>query len=142
MGQEFKSITRTITESDVTLFGALSGDLAEHHVSIQVAESAEFGGRIAHGLLVLSYGHGLMLGSGLVRTNVIAFLGIENWNFRAPVALGDTIHVVFRVAELRVSRSNPDRGVLGFDVEILNQRDEVVQSGRQNLLLRTGKEAA
>ncbi|MBI2321493.1 MAG: dehydratase, partial [Chloroflexi bacterium] len=48
---------------------------------------------------------------------------------------GDTIHVRERVAEKRASRSKPDRGFVAFDVEVVNQRGEVVQSGQWKLLV-------
>lgn len=138
VGQEFRSRTRTITESDVVSFAGLTGDYSEIHLSETVAAANGFGGRIAHGLLGLSYAHGLMLGGGLLADCAIAFLGISDWRFLKPVRLGDTISIAFRIAELRESRSSPDRGILTFEVEVVNQHGEVVQSGRKSLMLSTG----
>jgi acyl dehydratase len=137
VGQRFDTRTRTITESDVTAFAGLTGDYSEIHVSRSYAAGTEFGEPIAHGLLVLSYAHGLMLGGGLLAGTAIAFLGLSDWRFIAPVRLGDTIRVRFDVAEMRVRSSRPDQGVLTFDTKVLNQRDEVVQAGKKALLLTT-----
>lgn len=137
LGQEFRSRTRTITEADVVSFAGLTGDYSEIHVSESVAGSGDFGGRIAHGLLVLSYAHGMMLGGGLLADCAVAFLGISDWRFREPVHLGDTIHVTFRIVELRKSRSLEHRGILTLEVDIINQRSAIVQSGRKSLLLST-----
>jgi acyl dehydratase len=78
-----------------------------------------------------------MLGGGLLAGTAIAFLGLSDWRFIAPVRLGDTIRVRFDVAEMRVRSSRPDQGVLTFDTKVLNQRDEVVQAGKKALLLTT-----
>lgn len=137
LGMAFTSPSRTITEADVTIFASMTGDFAEIHVSEPIAVLQDFGGRIAHGLLVLSYSHGLMMGGGLFRSSVVAFLGIADWRFAAPVRLNDTIIVEFSIAELRVSHSLSNRGILGLDIRVVNQRGETVQSGRQSLLMRT-----
>ena len=65
---------------------------------------------------------------GIKEGTAIAFLGMT-WNMRNVVKIGDTIRVVERVKELRPSSSKPDRGVVVFDVKVLNQRDEVCQDG-------------
>jgi acyl dehydratase len=137
VGQVFETATRTVTEGDVVTFAGHTGDYSEIHVSQAYAEDTEFGERIAHGLLGLSMAHGLMMGGGLLAGTAIAFLGLSDWSFRAPIRLQDTIRVRFEVAELRVRRSRADQGVLTFDVQVLNQRDEVVQTGRKAILLHT-----
>ena len=68
----------------------------------------------------------VLVGGGLLAGTAIAFLGLADWSFRAPIRLQDTIRVRFEVAELRVRRSRADQGVLTFTVDVLNQRDEVV----------------
>lgn len=140
VGQVFETATRTITEGDVVTFAGHTGDYSEIHTSRTYAEASDFGERIAHGLLGLAVSHGLMMGGGLLAGTAIAFLGLEDWRFRAPIRLQDTIRVRFEVAELRVRDSRPDQGVLTFDVQVLNQHDELVQSGRKALLLHTDGE--
>ncbi|MGV9798223.1 MaoC/PaaZ C-terminal domain-containing protein [Mycobacterium sp. NPDC003449] len=135
VGQRFRSPARTITESDVGSFAGLTADYSPMHIDREFAEQSQFGGRIAHGLLGLSVAHGLMFGSGLLGSNAIAFLGLSDWSFRAPIALGDTIHVDFEIAELRRRTSKPEQGIATFEVEVVNQRAEVTQSGRKALLL-------
>jgi acyl dehydratase len=46
------------------------------------------------------------------------------------VQIGDTIHVEEQVAELRPSRSKPDRGVVVFNVQVINQRGETCHDGQ------------
>jgi acyl dehydratase len=62
---------------------------------------------------------------------VLAFMGLE-WKFFLPVRVGDTIRVAIRVA---AKRSMKEGGVLIEERRVLNQRDEVVQSGRSTLLV-------
>ncbi|MBK1789039.1 MaoC/PaaZ C-terminal domain-containing protein [Prauserella cavernicola] len=136
VGLTFDSPSRTITESDVVSFAGLTGDFFPLHTSEEYAKGTEYGTRVAHGLLGLSYAHGLMWArTGALDDCIVAFLGIGDWRFTGAIHLGDTIHVRYSVAELRPSRSRRDRAVVVFAVEVLNQRDEVVQQGTKSLLL-------
>ncbi|MEU0493947.1 MaoC/PaaZ C-terminal domain-containing protein [Mycobacterium sp. NPDC006124] len=135
IGLTFSSPGRTITETDVVTFAGNTADYSPIHVDHEFARASQFGGVIAHGLLGLSIAHGLMFGGGLLGHNAIAFLGMSDWNFRAPIMPGDTIRVDFEVAELRRRSSVPDQGIVTFAVRVLNQRDHVVQEGRKALLL-------
>jgi acyl dehydratase len=135
-GRTFRSPTRTITETDVVMFAALSGDQNEIHTSETWArEHGAYGRRVAHGLLCLGVGHALMLRLGILEGTAVALLGIEDWRFEAPVFFGDTIHVEFSVAAARASRSRPDRGVVTFACAYRNQEGAQVQSGRQVVMV-------
>ena len=136
VGLAFRSPTRTVTETDVVMFAAMTGDYSELPTSQAFAEKTQYGRRVAHGLLGLAMGHGLMWPrTNALRDCAIAFLGVSDWRFSGPIFLGDTIRVDYEIVELRDSRSNPDQGIATFGVEIINQRDEVVQSGRKTLLM-------
>lgn len=135
IGLSFDSPSRTITESDVVSFAGLTGDFYPLHTSEEFAKDTEYGTRIAHGLLGLSYAHGLMwTRTGALDDCIVAFLGISDWRFTGPIHLGDTIRVRYSVAELRPSRTRDDRAIAAFYVEVLNQRDDVVQHGTKTLL--------
>ena len=54
LDKTFVTSGRTITEADLVAFAGLSGDFNSLHVDETFAASTPFGGRIAHGLLVLS----------------------------------------------------------------------------------------
>lgn len=136
-GRRFVSPTRTITETDVVMFAAMSGDYNEVHTSETWArERGPFGRRVAHGFLCLGLGHALMLRLGLLEGTAVALLGLEDWRFVAPVFFGDTLHVEFEVLSARASRSQPDRGVVTLACDYLNQDGAVVQRGRQTLMVR------
>ncbi|MCL6443786.1 MAG: MaoC family dehydratase N-terminal domain-containing protein [Alicyclobacillus sp.] len=136
VGLSFESPTRTITEADVVAFAGLTGDYSELHTSEEFARNTMFGRRVAHGLLVLAYAHGLMWArTGEFRECAVAFLGLSDWKFRRPIFLGDTIRVSYRISDLRDSRSDSSKAIATFDVQVLNQRNEVVQEGKKALLI-------
>lgn len=134
VGAKFVTRARTITETDVVMFAAMTGDYNPLHTDAEFMKTSIFGERIAHGLLGLSVGVGLTAGLGIAQGTVIAFLGLT-WNFTGPIRLGDTIHVEETVAEKRETKK-ADRGIVVWDMEIVNQRGEVVQKGQRTLMVR------
>lgn len=137
IGDSFLTSSRTITEADVVIFAGLTGDYTELHTSKTAAEKNQFGQRIAHGMLVLSYAHGLFMQTRLTAAPAgIAFAGIEDWTFKGPVFFGDTIQVRISVKEKKASRSKPDRGIVKFFFEIVNQNQEVVQTGTKVIMMK------
>ena len=136
VGEEYITPGRTMTETDVVLFAAMSGDYNELHTSEAFGRTTQFGKRIGHGLLGLAVSHGLFFRLGLVEGTAIAFLGIDSWKFEAPFFLGDTIRVKVRVDEKTPSRSKPDRGVIRFFFQVLKQDQSVIQSGFKTIMIR------
>ncbi|WP_422934545.1 MaoC/PaaZ C-terminal domain-containing protein [Sinomonas sp. P47F7] len=135
VGLQFRSPGRTITDADLVGFAGLTGDFSELHTSDVYAQSSQFGRRVAHGMLGLAYAHGLMWArTGELRQTAIAFLGISDWRFVAPIFVGDTIFVDYVIVELRDSRSKPDQAIATFDVRLVNQRGDVLQRGKKALL--------
>ena len=136
VGLEFRSPTRTITETDVVMFAALTGDWSELHTSEAFARRTQYGRRVAHGLLGLAIAHGLMWPrTGEMRDIAVAFLGLSDWRFRRPVFLGETVHVRYRIAEMRDSRTYPDQAIVTFEVQLMGEDGEVRQEGRKALLV-------
>jgi len=129
IGQSWTSPSRTITEADLVAFAGISGDYNPLHTDEEYARTTQFGGRLFHGPGVLAVATGLESRLGFKEGTAIAFLGLT-WNLTGAVKIGDTIHVVETVAGLKPSRSKPDRGIVTFDVSVVNQRDEVVQDGQ------------
>ena len=88
-GARLVSRGRTITESDLVSFSALTGDWHPQHADADWAAGSAFGERIAHGMLVLSYAIGLL---PLDPERVVALRGIRSVVFKRPVPIGTTIH--------------------------------------------------
>ncbi len=123
--------SRTVTEADVVTFAAFSGDWHSLHTDDLFAKQSQFGSRIVHGMATIAIMSGLMFRAGLASDAAMGFLGINNWAFKAPVYMGDTITAHIEVKEARVSRSKPDRGIITFHIQIVNKtrKNEVSSEG-------------
>ena len=126
VGQEWESLGRTVTESDIVNFAGLSGDFNPIHMDHEFTKKTVFRKPIAHGLLILAIGSGLGLMFPPMRT--LAFLGIKDWKFVEPVYIGDTIHVVAKLLEIE-ERSRGRRGVMTWQRRIVNQHNKAVEEG-------------
>jgi 3-hydroxybutyryl-CoA dehydratase len=88
------SFAKTISEADIVLFAAASGDNNALHINEEFARTTQFNGRIAHGMLTASVISaaiaGRLPGPGTI------YLG-QNLRFRAPVRPGDTVHATVTV---------------------------------------------
>ncbi|HSI79439.1 MAG TPA: MaoC/PaaZ C-terminal domain-containing protein [Solirubrobacterales bacterium] len=89
---------RTITEADLVSFSALTGDWHPQHADASWAASSQFGERIAHGMMVLSYAVGLL---PIDPERVVALRGIRQVVFKRPVPIGETIRVHAEIAETK-----------------------------------------
>ncbi len=138
LGDSITSQGRTVTESDIVSFAALSGDWNPLHTDAETAKSTIHGERIAHGLLVLSMATGLAERLGFMQGTVMAFMKLE-WQFRAAVLIGDTIRVRATVSELKPMK-RLGGGFVTFKVQILNQADKVVQRGSWTVLVKSRDE--
>ena len=132
---EFVSPARTVTEADIVAFAGLSGDYNPLHIDEEYCRNTVFGSRIAHGPLVYAIAAGLLFQLHLYDDTLIAFLGFDSLKFTKPVKPGDTIHARIKVLEKRET-SRPERGVMKRQLQVLNQRGEVVQDGIQTFLLK------
>jgi acyl dehydratase len=134
-GQTFTSPARTVTETDLVNFAMLSGDWNPIHTDEEFAKSTYYGKRVVHGLFGLSMMTGLLDRTGLFAGSLIAALGIRDWNYKAPVFVGDTLHFEMEIASKRLT-SKGDRGIVDRKFRLINQRNEVVQEGHIGLMIR------
>lgn len=138
LGEKTISPGRTVTEADIVMFAGISGDWNELHTNAEYMKNSPFGQRIAHGMLTLSIASGLALRTrGRPPVEVLAFLGMDNVRFTAPVFVGDTIKVESEVIEARPSKSRPEAGILKFKNTVKNQRDEAVATWETALMVNT-----
>lgn len=120
VGQKITTRARTVTEADIVNFASLSGDWYGIHVDAELAKKTIFGGRIAHGFLVLSIASGF---TTPYEVAVIAFYGMDKVRFTGPVKIGDTIHLETEVIEIK---DKGEFGVVANQWHIKNQREEDV----------------
>jgi acyl dehydratase len=130
-GDGFASTARTITETDIVSFAALTGDWHPQHIDRVWAKRSVFGQRIAHGMLVASYATALV---PLDPHRVVALRAVET-TFKRPVRIGDTIHVEGECTKVR----GLDESYLLVDStwRVINQASEVVVRMKVRVLWRT-----
>ena len=128
-------LTRTVTEMDNTMFSLLTMNPQPLHIDAHFAEKTEWGQRLFNSLYTL----GIMIGMSVADTTLgttIGNLGMTDVRFPKPVFHGDTLRARTRIVSKRESKSRPDAGLVEFEHECLNQRDEVVAACRRTGLMR------
>ncbi len=137
VNEKYTTVGRTITETDLVMFASMTGDYNVMHTNKDYMENnQQFGKRIAHGLLGLSIAHGLLARTGYLEETAIAFLGVESWQFKAPIFIGDTIHIDIEVVDKRASRSRADRGIVKLFLRVVKQDGTTVQEGFKTIMFK------
>ncbi len=137
VGDEFFTASRTITESDVVTFAGLSGDFNPIHMNKEFADNTPLSGRVAHGMLVESIATGLGNQLGIFEGTTIAVLSMSI-NYKGAVKFGDTIHLELKVTEKKET-SRPERGIVIFQTDVKNQKDELVIDGQWVVMMTRKK---
>lgn len=132
--REFSAVT--ITETHVVNFAGVTGDNFGLHMDAEYARTTPFKQRVAHGLLVLSCGAGLI---PILPGRMLAFMGMDEVRFRAPVFIGDTVHPVMEILD---KHDKSPGGVVTIRESILNQRDELVIDATIRIWVGNKAEAA
>jgi 3-hydroxybutyryl-CoA dehydratase len=122
-GDELPAVTKVLTQQKIDRYADASGDHNPLHIDPIFAAGTQFGGAIAHGMLVLAYISEMMTeafgpswaGSGSLKVR-----------FRGAARPGDTV-----TASGHVVRVNDDR--LMCEVECRNERGEVLISGEASV---------
>ena len=110
VGDKFRTISRTITETDIINFVNCTGMTEVIFTDLDyIKEHAPEGRRIAPGALVYAMAEGLLVQSTMQHTG-LAFLNCE-LDVKGPTFAGDTIHVECEVVEVRPT-SKGNRGLV------------------------------
>jgi 3-hydroxybutyryl-CoA dehydratase len=96
-----ESISRTVTEREIQLFGEATGDMNPVHFDEEYARKTVFRGRVAHGALSIGF-VSAVIGTKLPGAGTI-FLS-ATINFKGPVRVGDTVVTICTVKEIRERR--------------------------------------
>jgi 2-methylfumaryl-CoA hydratase len=124
VGQVFHhAVPRTVTEGDIALYIALTGDRRPLHCSAEFARSLGFRRETAHDLLVFHIVFGRAVPD--VSLNAPANLGYADVRFLLPVYPGDTLRAETEVIGKRET-SRDDVGIVWVQTKGYNQRDEPV----------------
>ena len=133
------SPVRTLSETDVVGFVNFTGELNPLYIDAVFAERALFGQRMAPPMLCFCLGFASWLRE-LLRipadggAQTAGHLG-DRWQFVAPVFVGDTLEVRHKPLSVRRTRSQPKKGVMTYGLQLVNQRQEVVQQGEVDMML-------
>lgn len=123
VGDTFTSGSRVVTLADIEHFAEFTGDNFYAHMDEEAAAASPiFGGRVAHGYLILSFAAGLFVDPA--PGPVLANTGLESLRFVTPLKPGDAMRVTLTVKSKSVR--NEDQGEARWAVQVFNQRDEVV----------------
>lgn len=131
VGQRFRSGRRTVRDSEVKAFAALTGDSHPQHVDADWAAASPFGERIAHGMLILSLAVGLV---PLDPERVLALRRVSDAVFKRPVRLDESILVAGQLTALRPIDDHA--GLVDFNWQIRNQDDALVVRANVQVLWR------
>jgi 3-hydroxybutyryl-CoA dehydratase len=130
-GDRFSTAARTVRESDILEFAALTGDSHPQHVDPEWAAGSRFGEQIAHGLLVLSFAVGLL---PLHPERVVALRRVGDAVFKQPVKIGDTLHVEGEITRTR--ELDPEHGLVEARLRIVNQHERLAVRASVELVWR------
>jgi 3-hydroxybutyryl-CoA dehydratase len=97
------TLSKTITEADVLMYGAVSHDTNPIHFDEEYAGQCRFGGRIAHGMLPAGL-ISAVLGTRLPGPGTIYLR--QSLIFRAPVRIGQTVKAIVEITGLNPSRKS------------------------------------
>lgn len=122
IGETAMTVGRTITEADIVMHAGQTGDYYPHHMDAEWCATQPFKQRIAHGTLIFSVGIGMA--ASVINPRSMSY-GYDRLRFIKPTFIGDTIRVRTTNKEIRPHK-RPTLGFLVEQVEVLNQRDEVV----------------
>jgi oxepin-CoA hydrolase/3-oxo-5,6-dehydrosuberyl-CoA semialdehyde dehydrogenase len=123
VGYTLRTPARTVTLEDIEHFAHFTGDTFYAHMDEEAAaRSPIFGGRVAHGYLILAFAAGLFVEPA--EGPVLANYGLEGLRFVKPVKPGDAIKVALTVKSK--TRRTPEMGEVRWAVAVTNQDDELV----------------
>lgn len=125
------SYSKTLTEQDLVLFAAVSGDVNPVHLDPAYAATTPFQQQIAHGAWtssLISAALALELpGPGTVYIS-------QDISFRLPVLLGDTVTVKLQVTEKKTRRN-----MLTISTTAVNQHGKTIAKGSAVVIAPTDK---
>lgn len=122
-GRTFKTEPRTVTLDDIEHFAHFTGDTFYAHMDEEAAaKSPIFGGRVAHGYLILSFAAGLFVDPA--PGPVLANYGLEGLRFVKPLKPGETMQASLTVKSK--SQRNDEMGEVKWAVQVTSPEGELL----------------
>lgn len=128
-----KTYSKTLTQKDIVLFAACSGDVNPVHLDKDYAATTPFGEPIAHGMwtgaLVSAAIATQLPGPGSVYRS-------QTLSFKHPVKVGDTVTVTLTVSEIKERLK-----LVVLECEAHNQDGKLIAKGAAEVIAPTEKQA-
>jgi acyl dehydratase len=128
-GETFEFGDYQVTQEEIIEF-ATRFDPQPFHISQQAASETIFGGLIASGWMTASIGMRMLVDHFISAKSSMGSPGVDELRWPKPVRPGDRLRMRVSILNTRISQTKPDRGVLQFYEEMLNQNNEVVMTLR------------
>ena len=126
-------LERNVTEQAVAAFAELSGDHSPNHVDEGVMSGSAYGGRIAHGALLVAYMSACSTAlveriPGVRASETPVSLGYDRIRYLKPVYIGDRLRLRYAVEAVDAARRRARSRI-----DVTNQRGEFVCVGEHIL---------
>jgi acyl dehydratase len=135
VGSEFVGAGRTLTESDLSIACMVSGDWHPIHADENYAKERGLPGRLFQGSFGILIATGMATSLPHFSDDIVGATGVREWTYRAPIFVGDTVHVRSVILNKRVT-SDGKRAVIERTLSLINQKDAVVQQGIAGTMIR------
>lgn len=114
---------QAVTQHEVDVFAALTGDLQWIHIDPERARSGPFGGPVAHGMYTLSLIIPLLSQVFTVEgTSVVVHKGFDRVRFASPVPVGARVRVVANLTSVRPRPRRFTEVVVAVSVEVEDEQ--------------------
>jgi acyl dehydratase len=125
-GQRFRTLNRTLTETDLVMFTGVTGMLETIFIDRTFgSEKGAIQGQFVPAALTYSLIEGLLCQS-MIQGTGLAMLELKK-QVLAPVRVGDTVHGEIEVTSVRPT-SKGNRGIVASRIEVKNQHGEIVMT--------------
>jgi acyl dehydratase len=135
VGGEFIGSGRTLTEADLSIACMVSGDWHPIHSDEGYAKKRGLPGRLFQGSFGIFVATGMATKLPHFSDEIIGATGIREWTYRAPIFVGDTVHVRSVILNKRIT-SDGRRAIIERTLSLINQNSSVVQEGIAGTMVR------
>jgi len=135
VGSEFIGSGRTLTEADLSIACMVSGDWHPIHSDEGYAKGRGLPGRLFQGSFGIFIATGMATRLPHFSDEIVGATGIREWVYRAPLFVGDTVHVRSVILNKRMT-SDGRRAVIERTLSLINQNSAVVQAGIAGTMIR------
>lgn len=134
LDQPLEGPGRTLSETELVMFSMITADWGAIHADDEFAKGTPIGRRMFHGTFGLAMAVGMSATLLHFTTPVIAALGVREWAYRAPLFVGDTVHLRMTFVEKRVTSAG-NRGIVSRRLQLIKQDGTVAQEGYADLMV-------